>query len=105
MDQYRRAFGTVADRVPDPIQIHEKDWSKEPWIQGAPSPVMPPGILTGESGQSLREPFGHVHFIGTETAIEWKGYLEGAVRAGDRGAQEVIELLKKKPCRRRAKSD
>lgn len=105
LDQFKRAFGTVADNVPDPIAIHEKDWSKEKWIQGAPSPVMPPGVLTGEEGKSLRESFKHVHFVGTETAVEWKGYLEGAVRAGDRGAEEVIALLKKKPCRRRLGSN
>jgi monoamine oxidase len=34
-----------------------------------------------------------VHFVGTETASEWKGYMEGAVRAGERGAKEVVEAL------------
>lgn len=102
LEQFRAAFGSVVDEVPEPARIIEKEWSKDPWARGAPSPVMPPGVLTGETGLSLREPFGHVHFIGTETAFEWKGYLEGAVRSGDRGAKEVIDKLKGSGgCRRR----
>jgi monoamine oxidase len=34
-----------------------------------------------------------VHFAGTETAGEWKGYMEGAVRSGERAAAEVVQQL------------
>jgi len=34
-----------------------------------------------------------VHFVGTETAYEWKGYMDGAVRSGERGATEVVDAL------------
>jgi monoamine oxidase len=98
--QFRRAFGEFVDEVPEPVQVLEKEWTKEPWARGAPSPVMPPGILTSDAGLSMREPFGHVHFVGTETAFEWKGYLEGAVPSGERGAHEVIEKLE--GCRQRS---
>lgn len=46
-------------------------------------------------GKALRAPFGAIHFVGTETSFEWKGYMEGAVRSGERGAAEVIEALGK----------
>jgi monoamine oxidase len=49
-----------------------------------------------EVGKALREPFEAIHFVGTETSFEWKGYMEGAVRSGERGAAEVIEALAKK---------
>jgi len=96
VDQVHRlavAAGTVATAIPDPINIIEQDWSKEPWIRGVPSPVMPPGLMTSEAGQSIRAPVGNVHFVGTETAVVWKGYMEGAVRSGIRGAAEVVDLL------------
>ncbi|KAM5341222.1 hypothetical protein ACJ41O_015331 [Fusarium nematophilum] len=93
LQQFRAAFGTVAI-VPEPTNILEKEWAKDHWFQGGPSPVMPPGIMTG-AGKSIREPFNNIHFIGTETSLVWKGYMEGAVRSGDRGAQEVIEALGK----------
>ncbi|MEU1394605.1 FAD-dependent oxidoreductase [Micromonospora zamorensis] len=41
-------------------------------------------------GPHLRSPVGRVHWAGTETATHWAGYLEGAVRAGERAAAEVL---------------
>ncbi|PNP79489.1 hypothetical protein FNYG_07105 [Fusarium nygamai] len=81
LKQFNDAFGTVVDKVPEPINIIEKDWLKDPWFLGGPSPVMKPGLLTG-AGKSIRKPFGNIHFIGTETSIVWKGYMEGAIRSG-----------------------
>jgi monoamine oxidase len=34
-----------------------------------------------------------VHWAGTETAMYWNGYLDGAVSSGKRAAAEVEELL------------
>jgi len=78
--------------VPQPKDVIEQHWIEEQWGQGCPCPAMPPGLLT-EFGDVLREPFGNVHFVGTETAYEWKGYMEGAVRSGERGAAEVVAAL------------
>ncbi len=56
-----------------------------------------------EVGKALRTPFEAVHFVGTETSFEWKGYMEGAVRSGERGAAEVIKALGSKDRRALAK--
>ncbi|PLB46406.1 amine oxidase [Aspergillus steynii IBT 23096] len=104
MKQFNAAFSTQVKHIPDPLNVIVHDWSEEPWILGAPSPVMPPGLMTSDAGKSLREPFKNIHFVGTETAIIWKGYMEGAVRAGIRGAGEVIELLVPETERRAFKS-
>ena len=55
---------------------------------------MVPGGLT-KFEHVLRAPAGRIHFVGTETAFEWKGYMEGAVRSGERGAEEVLLSLNK----------
>jgi monoamine oxidase len=34
-----------------------------------------------------------VHWAGTETSTYWTGYMDGAVRAGERAAVEVLERL------------
>ncbi|KAK2923695.1 Flavin amine oxidase [Fusarium oxysporum f. sp. vasinfectum] len=39
------AFGTVVDNIPEPINVIEKDWTKDPWAQGGPGPVWRPGFL------------------------------------------------------------
>lgn len=68
-------------------------WSDEEFSgYGCPSPALPPGVLD-TAGHAIREPFQNLHFAGTETAEEWKGYMEGAVRSGERSAREVVEGL------------
>ena len=37
--------------------------------------------------------FARVHWAGTETATEWRGYMNGAVQAGQRAASEVLARL------------
>jgi monoamine oxidase len=70
------------------------EWSKEEYSGfGCPCPSLGPGVLTAV-GYTLREPFGNVHFAGTETADVWKGYMEGAVRSGDRAGDEVVASIK-----------
>ncbi|KAK6835343.1 hypothetical protein RU639_002255 [Aspergillus parasiticus] len=81
-----------SDEARSPVEYIEQQWSSEEWSLGCPCPYTPPTVLTKES-DCLTEPYGHVHFVGTETAVEWKGYMEGALTAGIRGAREVVRLL------------
>jgi monoamine oxidase len=48
-----------------------------------------PGTLT-RYGRLLREPFGRVHWAGTETATVSHGAIDGAVRSGERAAAEIL---------------
>lgn len=77
--------------APAPVGYYEKDWATEDWISGCVSPL-PPGVLTSV-GSALRVPADRVHWAGTETATQWTGYMDGAVRAGQRAAMEVSEAL------------
>jgi monoamine oxidase len=43
----------------------------------------------------LRAPCGTLHFVGTETTYEWKGYVNGAISSGERGTQELMQALGK----------
>ena len=76
------------------------EWKNEHWNgYGCPSPSLRPGVwdaIEAEGGaEVLGQRTGNVHFVGTETSDVWKGYMEGAVRSGLRGAREVLEDLKK----------
>jgi monoamine oxidase len=86
-DQIKHIFGPFVE-VPQPVKTVEMNWVEEQWSQGCPCPAMPPGVMTS-FGHALRTPHGRVHFVGTETSYEWKGYMEGAARSGERGAKEV----------------
>jgi monoamine oxidase len=89
LESFGRAFGAQAL---SPVDYVEMDWSAERWSRGCPVAVAGPGLLTGY-GRALREPAGRIHWAGTETATYWNGYMDGAVRAGERAAREVLERL------------
>lgn len=70
------------------------EWTKDEYAGlGCPCTSLAPGVLDAVGGDSLRQPCGNLHFAGTETAGEWKGYMEGALRSGERAASEVLEAL------------
>lgn len=82
----------LAGKAQDVLEVNMAEWALEPYLLGGPTNSMGPGLLR-KYGEALREPAGDVYFAGGETAYEWKGYLEGAVLAGQRAAKEVIEAL------------
>jgi monoamine oxidase len=51
-------------------------------------------VLT-KYGPWLRRSVDKVHFAGTETADYWLGYMDGAVRSGERAAREVLAALRR----------
>lgn len=81
-------FGERASR---PASYIERNWSDEPWIAGCESPRQP-GLIT-QFHDAERTPNGHIHYAGTDTADVWSGYMDGAVRSGERAADEVAQQL------------
>jgi monoamine oxidase len=77
----------------NPTDYFEVDWNSEEWSRGAPVAFFAPGVLL-DYGQSIRAPTGPIHWAGTETATFWCGYMEGAVRSGERAAKEVVDALR-----------
>jgi len=75
----------------DAIDYVDNDWPSEPWTRGCYGANMGPGVLT-TLGPALRAPVGRIHWAGTETSPVWSGYIEGAIRSGERAAAEVIAL-------------
>ncbi|OBA80174.1 monooxygenase [Mycobacterium sp. 1164966.3] len=88
-----RCFASLfGDDALKPLDYVDYRWGAEEFAPGGPTAAVPPGSWT-RYGQWLREPVGPIHWAGTETAEEWTGYLDGAVRSGQRAAAEVSELL------------
>jgi monoamine oxidase len=87
LDDFVRLTGDERARTPD--EFLEKDWTTETWTRGCPVGHFAPGVLH-KHGAWLRRPVGRIHFAGTETADYWLGYMDGAVRAGERAAREVL---------------
>ena len=81
-----RRFGP---RAASPSDFVETAWWEEEWTRGCSMAHFAPGILT-RYGHLLREPWGRIHWAGTETATTSHGAIDGAVRSGERAATEVL---------------
>src|SRR4051812_39711113 len=82
-------FGPRAAR---PVAFVETPWWQEPWSRGCSFAHLPPGQLS-RHGSLLAAPMGRVHWAGTETASVSHGGVDGAIRSGQRAAQEVLDQL------------
>lgn len=89
LENFSTAFGARAAR---PRRFLITDWDAEPYSRGGPVGCAGPGVLTG-FGAALRRPVGRIHWAGTDTATHWNGYMEGALRAGERAAREALRAL------------
>lgn len=83
---FARYFGP---RALEAIEYLERDWMAEEYSRGCYGAHFTPGVWTSY-GHALRAPIGRVHWAGAECAPVWNGYMEGAVRSGERAAAEVL---------------
>jgi monoamine oxidase len=81
------------DEAAEPIDYLDQRWGAETFAPGGPTAAVPPGSWT-QFGPLLRRPVGPLHWAGTETADEWTGFMDGAVRSGQRAAAEVVAALR-----------
>lgn len=72
-----------------PLEYHEQNWTVEKYSGGGMISHTPTGVLT-EYGPALRAPCGRLHWAGSETSATMCGWIDGAIRSGERAASEVI---------------
>lgn len=89
LDNFAALFGDDALR---PLDYVDHRWGTEEFAAGGPTAAVPPGSWT-RYGPWLRRPVGPIFWAGTETADTWTGFLDGAVRSGQRAATEVAARL------------
>lgn len=80
------------EQAANPTSYYEKAWIDEEYSRGAYVGMMTPGTWS-TLGPLLREPVGVIHWAGTETAIIWNGYMDGAIRSGEDAAAQVVSTL------------
>lgn len=91
-----RALSSFADlfgpRALDATGYVDQRWGAEPWVGGGPTAAPGPGVVAPYAS-ALAEPVGRILWAGTETASRWTGFLDGAVRAGERAALEARRIV------------
>ncbi|HEX3478779.1 MAG TPA: FAD-dependent oxidoreductase [Kofleriaceae bacterium] len=78
------------DAALTPRDYLEADWAADPWSAGCVAST-PPGALA--AGAVWRGAHGRIHLAGTEAAVRWPGYMEGAIEAGERAAADALAAL------------
>ena len=86
---FAKYFG---ERALHPAEYIEQNWAEEEFSRGCYGGRMGTGVWT-RYAQSLSEPVNRIHWAGTETADVWNGYMDGAVRSGERAAAEALAAL------------
>jgi monoamine oxidase len=77
------------DKAGSAVGYREQDWTVERYSGGGMISHAPTGVLT-EFGYNLREPCGRIHWAGTESSAVMCGWVDGAIRSGERAAEEVL---------------
>ena len=54
-----------------------------------------PGVLRRYGAGRCAAGTGRVHWAGSETSTFWQGYMDGAVRSGERAADEALTALRR----------
>ena len=89
LQSFARYFGAAALH---PTSYLELVWAAEPYTRGAYGSYNPPGVLTS-IGHVAGRPVGGVHFAASELTTRWIGYMDGAIRSGERAAGEINAAL------------
>jgi monoamine oxidase len=89
LNQFKDFFGS---RALKPKAFFDTIWTEQQWTRGCPVGIPTVGTLSA-LGPHLKTPVGHIHWAGTETSDYWNGYMDGAVRSGERAASEVLAAL------------
>lgn len=85
-------LGALGPEASDPTAYHEHLWPEDQWAEGAYAAVPSPGTWHGHAA-GRRSPVGPLHWAGTETAGRGNGYIDGAIRSGERAAAELLASL------------
>ncbi|KAL4400572.1 oxidoreductase [Malassezia pachydermatis] len=76
------------DKAKKPMGWVIQRWDLEEFSGGGPT-SNPPLHAFAQYGEALRKPVGNLHWAGTESSDYWIGYMDGALRAGQRAASEI----------------
>lgn len=83
---------TIYSDAPEAIASHSYDWNADEWAKGAYC-YFAPGQLH-RFNPHLILPAGRVFFAGEHTApVEYRGYMECAIRSGQRAAEQILKLM------------
>ncbi|WP_040167403.1 flavin monoamine oxidase family protein [Microbacterium gorillae] len=73
------------------IDVDVHDWNTDPFSRGAWMTFAPGQLSTGHSG--FAAPSGRILFAGSDVAIRWPGWIDGALETGAAAATAAAEVI------------
>lgn len=89
LDALARYFG---DAARTPRAYYDALWATEPYTRGAYGSYNPPGVLTS-FGAATHAGLPPLHLAGADWSPEWPGYMDGAIRSGEKAAADALAAL------------
>ena len=86
------AFLLENDLAKHPKKIIRKNWAEDQFSGGCYFCVPPINSLS-DNHTYLSSPHENIYFVGTETASEWMGYMEGALASAERVVTQIKDHL------------
>jgi monoamine oxidase len=90
LDKLTSYFGTEAK---SPLLYEDFSMTDEAWSRGCYAGLYPTGTWTGFQDAYVKTE-NDIYWAGTEASKVWFGYIEGAVRAGEKAAENILLDLK-----------
>jgi monoamine oxidase len=87
IQQYSILFNTDEK----PLHTYVQYWPKESLSRGCYAGVYPPSPSSTWRNRKKALVDGRIWLGSTEMALEWIGYIEGAIESGERFAQDIID--------------
>jgi len=86
-------YSILYDIDEKPLQTFIQYWPKESLSKGCYAELYPPSLSSTWRDRKKALIDGRIWLASTEMALEWIGYIEGAIEAGQRFAQEIFNSL------------
>ena len=83
-------FGEAATKPRDYADLL---WATAPWTRGAYGSYNPPGAITSLGEATSDGAVGPLHVAGADWSPQWPGYMDGAIRSGEKVAGDVLAAL------------
>ena len=84
-----RYFG---ERAGKPTGYFEVLWATAAYTRGAYGSYNPPGVITA-FGPSTAGGLGPIHLAGADWSPQWPGYMDGAIRSGEKAAAAALSAI------------
>jgi monoamine oxidase len=93
IESIRKQYSLLYKINENPLESYLQYWNKEHFSKGCYAAIYPPTLLSTWLEKNKPLINQRIWLASTEMALQWIGYIEGAIEAGQRSAQHIFNSL------------